>query len=530
MTVLQRLIRNIATNWFSLVVNIVVSFFLAPFVVNKLGSTYYGVWAITLQFTGYLYLMDFGVRDAVVRYASKYRAIGSPTRLNEIIRVALEIYFPVFLTAVVLSVVGAWAFPFLFSIDELPLYEVRIVVAVVGLTIAQTFVVNVFVGVLHGFQRFDIGNYVGVFAGLLRAVLTILILNSGYGVVGLSVVQLSVTLIGGALGFLFTLKIMEAEGFRYRWIRINHRRRVALVRRMVGYSVFVFINNIGQKTNSAAGPIIIGIFLPVAAVTPYAIAGNLANYVRSLILSSSWVFNPVVSHYASLKDTTALVDVVRRGAKLPLIVGLPVTIAFILVGDTFISLWMGPQYVVEAASVLIILAIMETMSAPHHVMAAALYGMSKHQSLAYFRVLEAVCNVVLSILLVKSWGIVGVAVGSLVPHLVVVLIMLPYVISRNIGVSTLGLMRGIFFRPLVGVVPYALSLHWVFKSFPPESLVAFFVEITLVLPTYFVAVLLVSMDSVERQALLSRLKFRFSGPGGADISSKGDIEARQKEA
>lgn len=523
MTVLQRLIRNIATNWFSLFVNVAISFFLAPFVVNKLGSTYYGVWAITLQFTGYLYLMDFGVRDAVVRYASKYRAIGSPTRLNEIIRVALEIYFPVFILAVVLSIAGAWIFPYLFSIEEIPLHEIRTVVALVGFTIAQTFVVNVFVGVLHGFQRFDIGNYVGVFAGVLRAVLTVLTLNAGYGVVGLAIVQLTVTLIGGFLGFLFTLSIMKAEGFRYKWEKINHRRRVALVRRMAGYSIFVFINNIGQKTNAAAGPIIIGIFLPVAAVTPYAIAGNLANYARSLILSSAWVFNPLVSHYASLKESATLVDVVRHGAKLPLIVGLPVTVAFILVGDIFIGLWMGPEYVVEAAAVLMILAFMETMSAPHHVMAAALYGLSRHQSLALFRVLEAVSNVALSVVLVKSWGIVGVAIGSLVPHLVVVLILLPAVIGHYIGVNVLSLMGGIFLRPLIGVVPFGLSLHLLFQAYPPESLVGFFVRIALALPVYLLAVLLISLDSVERKELSSRLSARFPRVWGVYVSSGNDV-------
>lgn len=510
MTVLQRLIRNIATNWFGLLVNIVISFFLAPFVVNKLGSTYYGVWAITLQFTGYLYLMDFGVRDAVVRYASKFRAIGAPTRLNEIIRVALEIYSPVFLAAIFISVAGAWAFPHVFSVDEIPIGEVRIVVLLVGLTIAQTFLFNVFVGVLHGFQRFDIGNYLGIGIGLLRAGLIVLALNAGYSIVGLSVIQILVGLLSGILGIVFALRTMNREGFRFRWARLAHRRRMALVKRMVGYSVYVFVNNIGQKTSVVAGPIIIGIFLPIASVTPYAIAGSLANYAKSLMLSSSWAFNPLVSHYASLKDTAKLTDVIRRGAKLPLVAGLPVTITYVLVGDTFIGLWMGPQYVVEAAAVLMILALMETTSSPHHVMAAALYGISKHRSLAFLRVGEAVSNILLSIFLVQVWGIVGAAIGGLVPHMILTLVLLPLVLGRYIGTDYIGLMRGVFVRPILGSIPFATVVYLVYKIWPPSSLPEFFALIFLALPVYGISVLWISLDMVERTVVIDKVMAMFN--------------------
>ena len=523
MTALQRLVRNIATNWFGLLVNIVISFFLAPFVVNKLGSTYYGVWAITMQFTGYLYLLDFGVRDAVVRYASKYRAINAPVRLNEIIRVALEAYSPIFVVAIAFSIVGAWAFPYIFSIEGVPVGEARIVVLLVGLTIAQTFVFNVFVGVLHGFQRFDIGNYIGVLSGLLRAGSIVLILNAGFGIVGLSAIQLAVSLASGAAGYWLALATMRREGFRFRWVVLKHRRRMALIRRMVGYSIYVFINNIGQKTSVAAGPIIIGIFMPVAAVTPYAIAGNLAGYAKSLILSSAWVFNPLVSHYASLKDSATLTEVIRRGAKLPIVVGLPVTIAYVLIGDVFIGLWMGPQYVVDAAAVLFVLAFMETLSAPHHVMAAALYGMSKHQSLAVLRVIEAAANIALSVVLVKTLGIIGVAIGGLIPHVVLVLVLLPLILRKYIHVSFFELMRGIFVRPLLGAIPFALAVYWTYDMLPPESLVGFFARIAMLLPIYAMTVYAVSLDGFERGMVRDRLANWFGGRKGSSGAEKNSL-------
>jgi len=505
MTVLHTIVRNIATNWVGLFVNIVISFFLAPFVVNKLGSTYYGLWAITMQFTGYLYLLDFGVRDAVVRYASKYRAINAPTRLNQIIRIALEVYSPVFIGAIVLSGIGAWTFPYIFSLNEVPVQVARLVVLLVGLTIAQTFIFNVFVGVLHGFQRFDIGNYIGLVFSLLRALMILIVLEAGYGIVGLSVIQLVVSLLGGVVGFVFALLTMKKEGFRFRLVSLPHRCRVALFRRMVGYSVYVFINNIGQKTSVAAGPIIIGLFLPVSAVTPYAIAGSLAGYVKQLIGSAAWVFNPLVSHYAALKDSTTLTEVVRRGAKLAIVAGLPVVIAYVLVGDIFIGLWMGPEYVLEAAAVLVILALTELFSAPHHVMAAALYGMSRHQSLAVLRILEAFANVGLSIVFLKIWGIAGVAIGAAIPHMILVLLLLPLILRRYIQVSFLALMNGIFVRPFLGAIPFAILVYIVYAALPPSSLVGFFVRMFCILPVYGVSLYWITLNPVERGLIAEKM-------------------------
>ena len=43
------ILKNVTSNWAALVVNIAVSFFLAPFVVASLGNVYYGIWTLLNQ-------------------------------------------------------------------------------------------------------------------------------------------------------------------------------------------------------------------------------------------------------------------------------------------------------------------------------------------------------------------------------------------------------------------------------------------------------------------------------------------------
>ncbi|HEV2990940.1 MAG TPA: oligosaccharide flippase family protein, partial [Candidatus Angelobacter sp.] len=65
-------VRNVISNWGSYVIAMGVNFFLSPYVVNHLGNVTYGVWTLLLSLTGYLGLLDLGVRGAVTRYVARF--------------------------------------------------------------------------------------------------------------------------------------------------------------------------------------------------------------------------------------------------------------------------------------------------------------------------------------------------------------------------------------------------------------------------------------------------------------------------
>ena len=51
---------------------------------------------------------------------------------------------------------------------------------------------------------------------------------------------------------------------------------------------YVLLANIGDKVVFATDAIIIGMFLPIAALTPYAIAGTLIESMRSVVKAMAW--------------------------------------------------------------------------------------------------------------------------------------------------------------------------------------------------------------------------------------------------
>lgn len=501
MTASHRIVRSIGTNWLLLGLNIGISFFMSPFVVNKLGSVYYGIWAISLQFTGYLYLMDFGVRESVIRYTSKYATRGQGRQLNQILSTALLLYLPITLGCIVLTLGCAWGVPIWFDIAPEYATEARLAVMFVGFTIAQTFIFNVFTGVLQGLGRFDIANLTGIVTTVVRSTLLVAALSLGYKLVALAAIQFFMAVVGGTIGAIAATRQLRKTGTPLR-LQVPSRKRFAALRRNVlGYGFYVLINNVAQKINFASDAVVIGIFMPVSFVTPYAIAGSLIDYLRQLILSTAQVFNPLSSKLFTERRTEDLSLMLVQGAKLTVILTLPIALTFAVLGKQFVGLWMGQEYMESAGEVLLVLGLTQIISAPHYVVSSVLYGISKHRAMGLLRVGEAAANLILSIVLVQRMGIIGVAYGTAISHTIVVLVLLPTLVSRFVRINVSGFMLGAYSRPMIAAIPFLLGAFLLRNYAPPQSLLTFFMQVGALLCIYLPCVYAVALSEDERNRL-----------------------------
>lgn len=499
--------RNITSNWVLLAINIAISFFMSPFIVNKLGSVYYGIWAISLQFTGYLFLLDFGVRESVIRYVSKYVARKQGFRLNNILSTAILLYVPITIGCILLTLLCAWGVPRWFDVPPDHVQEARIAVIFVGLTIAQTFVFNVFTGILQGLNRFDVANKVGFVITFLRTALIVATLSAGYKLVALAAIQFSMALIGGFAGAFAATRLLRQHDVPLRF-RIPHRRALkALGSRVFGYGFFVLLNNIAQKINFSSDAVVIGVYMSVAWVTPYAIAGSLIDYLRTFIISTAQVFNPLSSQLYSQRRYDELGALLIKGAKLAVAVTLPIAITYAVLGDAFVGLWMGKEYMVAAGQVLLVLGLTQIISAPHYVVSSVLYGMSQHHTIAWLRVGEAALNLTLSIFLVQRLGIVGVAIGTAISHALLAMIALPMLICRRLNMGLAHYFFGIYGGLAIAATPFivgaiALKTYW-----PAPNLFIFFGQVAVLTLIYLGSVYVVALSPDERENVRRALPF-----------------------
>ncbi len=511
------ILKNITSNWMGLLVNIMLSFWLSPFVVNSLGSVYYGIWALLNEFAGYLWLFDFGVRESVVKYVAQYTATGEKNALQRTVNAALFMYMGIAVLAFAASMAMAVALPFVFSIPPESVPVARWTLLLTGAAISQGFVLNVFVGVLMGLQRYYLVVRMSTLFSFIRAGLIVAALSHGLGIVALGVIQLAV---GTMTGLVVLVAVRRSlPSYRPHLVRPG-REELA---RVFGYAKYVLGNNIGEKVVFRTDAFVIGVFLPVASLAYYAIAGSLVGYMRSLVLTMASVLNPVSSALEAKRDSDHLRILFLSASKAAVLVGLPVTVAFEIVGTDFIGLWMGPAYAKTSGEILGVLAAAHLLGLPHYCISTVLYGLGRHSIMAKWRAVEAVANVGLSVLLVQQVGLIGVAVGTLMSHVAIACVILPRAMATVLKLRLRDYYSSTYARPFIAAIPFAAACYLIKVVVSPASLMSLMGLLAAALPIYVASCWLVALSPFERDVVLENMtrvvpflrRFRTEGGSGA---------------
>lgn len=499
------ILKNVTSNWAALAVNIALSFFVAPYVVASLGIVYYGVWTLLNQFTGYLWLFDLGVRESVIKYVAQYGASGEHEQLEATVNASLFLYSAIAVLAMAGTAAMAFALPYAFNIPPDSVWEARITLLLTGGSIAQGFVFNVFVGVLMGMRRYYVVSQMGVVFSFLRTGFIVLALKSGYGIIALGVSQFGMGLIVG----LFVVWQARRSLPTYR-PRITVPTR-AEFRRIFDYAKYVLGNNIGEKIVFSTDAIVIGAMLPVATLAYYAVAGSLVGYLRNFMAATASVLNPESSAMAARREDARLTHLFLTASKAMVVLGLPVCVGLIVLGERFISLWMGPQFGPLSGRVLAVLAMGYFCGLPHYCISAVLYGLNRHKIMARWRAVEAALNLTLSVLLILRFGIIGAALGTLFSHFAIASIALPRAMRTVLGLRLSDYYLSVYARPMLAGVPFAaacLGIEWL----APSSLLTLGALGAAAMPIYGLSAWFIALDAGERATHGARLRGLYRKP------------------
>jgi O-antigen/teichoic acid export membrane protein len=493
-------IRNVLTNWGAYVLAMLINFLVSPYVVRHLGDTGYGVWNIILSLTGYLGLLDLGVRGAVTRYIAKFHTQSDHNRSSNVASSAMVIFSAAGIVAILASLIFAGLVIQHMKIPAEYVGAGRIVLVLTGVSIAASLVNGVFGGVLVGLQRFDITNSIEILLNLVRAGAIVLVLYYGYGIVMLATVQLFFTLLRWLANVLLARRYYPE--LRIRWSQATQ----AGIKLIFSFSIFSFLLHVSSSLIYATDNIVIGAFLPISAVTYYVIAGNLLEYTRTLVSGVSQAMTPLASSIEAKQDQQRLQQIVLFSSRAGSMVVLPIALTFMARGGTFIGLWMGQEYKQLSGHVLWILSITLLFWAANSVTAGIMLGISKHKPLVPMLLLEGLVNLSLSILWVRgSLGILGVAWGTVVPNLMSSLLFWPWYVHRTLRISPGSYIVSAWLRPGIAALPFGLATLAMERFLPVNRIIFFFGEVACLLPLAAIGYWFICLESKQRLEYSSRI-------------------------
>ncbi len=497
----KRFAINISMNWAATAVNMIVPFFLTPFVVHHLGRVQYGVWILAVSIVSYLALLDLGLRSAVVRFVSRAHGRGKPDESAESIQGALWMRLLIALSVVGLSFALAASTRHLFRIPEDLMYAARMTVLLCGVGVASSLVTGVFGAVLTGIHRFDILSMLTMSQTVLRAAGVLLLLWHGHGLVALAAWELAVIVLAGVATVLLALRLFPAAR-----IRVG-KPGSAVLRALWSYSATTFIFMLAVQVVINTDTLVIGAFLSVGMVTYYAIGSSLVNYSTQVSSAVSSTFIPLASQLESSSDPEALRNMLLRGTQAMLGLVLPIALTLFIRGRTFIDLWMGPQYGPISETVLRILMISLFFSMGDATAGAIMMAIDKHKPVARWSVYEAVLNLGLSLVLVKTIGLYGVAWGTSISMAFTHLAFWPRYNARILGVSPGTYLWQGWGKITLAALPYAVVCALTQHFWHARTLLIFFAQVLAILPVYLLCVAVLYREALQ-ELIQSRARAR----------------------
>jgi len=443
-------IKNIGTSWLSLGLSLVIGFFLSPFILHRLGDEAFGLWVLIYSISDYYSFFDFGIRSSVIRYVANFHATGNQEQLTRLISTALTSYSCIGILLLLVTGVGSLFVGLIFHVSAAWLSTVRLLFVIVGSGLALGFPLGVFSGVMEGLQKFHILNITQIISTLLRALLVLLVLSHGQGLLSVAIITMALPLVTALVRAKLVLRMLPLD------LGLSHVDRSTL-RQIVSYSGVTFIAIVADRLRFRSDALIIGAFLSTTAITFFAIGSKLVDYATEVVETMAQIFTPMSSQLDARGDFRALGELFVIGNRSCALIMLPLSVALITLGKPLISVWVGPRYL-SSYPVMLALLLPSTLWYMQATSFRVLYGMGKHLTFAIAMVIEGVVNVVLSIWWVRHYGIMGDAMGTAIPLLVTAIFFLPGHLCRLLGIPLLTYFRRAFVVPILLASVLTLTL------------------------------------------------------------------------
>lgn len=382
----------------------VLSFVFTPYVLHRLGSDQFALWAILGSAVGYVSLFDMGLSQSFTRFLAEKRAVA-PSEASGVLYTGVAFYVLVGCVLVPISILLApYIMTWLNISPELQKTGANALVVMV----AYFSVTNLGAlgrSSLDAMQRVDIGQSVS-----LAGIVTYWVLGVALIWYGLGIWSLVIAAVAGQLLVIVVSLVL----LRRSWPEVLVWRGFAPwseIRRLMSFGAGLQVGATATTINLETDRLVIGKFVSMGAVTSYELGNMLARMVRSLPQAFLHSALPIVTDHVSREGSDSLRDSLESAARAYSGVGFFLAGGMTAVAPVLLSFWIGsPQHL--SAQVLAILAFGWAFVSATGVATTVMRARGRVRLEASYTFGMALVNVAVTVILVRPFGVLGVVAGT----------------------------------------------------------------------------------------------------------------------
>lgn len=450
---------GVAVSYVNILLNIAVNIFFTPFLLYNLGAAEYGVYKIIHSFSGPLSIMSFGLSTVVSRNIVYYNTKNELEKKQNFLFMSNIISIVLFFLVIL---VGGVLFLFIDrlyqnSLSPHDLQTAKTLFILMILNIAFTIFGDSYSGIIRGHELFALNYLTKTFKIVGRVALIILLVNLGFKSVSIVATDLFLTVCVVLFDILFSrLKLKERPKF-YLWDK-------EVLKTTFLFSSAIFLQAIVNSVNQNMDGVILGAMTDPDTVAMYSLGLTIFVAYNSITNVIASVFTPQATKLVySGADCKQLTDFVIRPGRVQLVLSGAIIGGFILYGKSFISAWVGAEYI-SIYPVILLLIIPAVIPVIVSVSNAILDAKMLRLGRSIILVIMAVINMMISIALVHFVGYIGAAIGTaisyIVGHGVITTIYLKKSVGLNIGRMYRNICKGILPCVIITTVLLIPTAFW----------------------------------------------------------------------
>ena len=437
----HKIIRNTIFNILGKFWGILVALILTPYIIHHIGLERYGIWAIVGVITGYFGLLDFGVGTSFVKYISEYYAKKDNERINQVINTGFVFYsiFAGFIITLGFIVINP-----LLAFFKIPssLYNEALFVFLLGIILfCISNALSPFAAIQTGLQRMDITNKVAIAISIPMIIGTIFFLEAGYGLPGLMINNAIVIVVRSVVNIAIAFKILPE--LKFSLLLLNWK----ILKRLFSFGIKLQVDKIGGIFIFQTDKLLISHFLNVGLVAFYQLGSLIINNARAFPLLLVTAIMPAASEINAKEDKKKLHQLYIMGTKYLIFVGVPLLTFIFFTASSIMLIWMGEGYE-KSVLVIQILVPCFLINFLTGVGSSVALGMGNPEFQMRAGLLQAVLNIILSVVLVIKIGFLGVVIATLI-SLSLGSIYFMILFHRNLNYSLFSFLRKTFFVPVL---------------------------------------------------------------------------------
>ncbi len=490
---------GIVLSYINLIVGNLIPLFYTPIMLRILGQNEYGLYSLATSVTSYLSLMSLGIGSAVVRYLVKFRTQGDTEGESKMLGLFSCIFYGISILSLIAGIVIAFNLDLIYGAALTPseLSKIKILTILITLNTAISFAFTVYSSVVIAHERFIFQQVINIITTILPAFINIVVLLLGFASIGLAIASISLTIVANVVKIVYCHNVLKIKP-------IYHDMPTYLLKELLSFSFFIFLVNITNVLHSATDKVIIGAYLGTAATAIYNIGLTFRNIVQSLSTSISSILVPKVT---SLVDKNATKEelseiFVRVGRLQFILVGLAVG-GFCAFGKAFVTFYAGNDY---AHSYYVAILLMIPMVVPliQNVGVSIINALNKHQFRSIVTLITAILNVITTIWLVQSWGIIGAAFTTFSCNIIGSVLLMNWYYYKKIGLNIPYFWKEIF---KLAVIPICLTvISLITGHFVNFTNIAYFIIGVIIYAALYVLLMLKKLNEYEKSVFFSLFK------------------------